>query len=171
MGILIRTCLYKSEPKQCTMSRNHSLSIRCLSFSPPDPFSTLFHSAVRTGLSGSRVMSSSFHLHLANAETQKDEKEEEREVIFPLLPSAGFPQAGRVPLPDHTHAKLALPPTLSFLVLGTLSSCCFKLRHASSHYKPRSTACHLVVFLYLPTPMYIPPYIQLILNRPYLSAS
>lgn len=55
-----------------------------------------------TELSGSRVVSSSFHLHLANAETQKDEKEEEREVIFPLLPSAGFPQAGRVPLPQIT---------------------------------------------------------------------
>ena len=107
-----------------------------------------------TELSGSRVVSSSFHLHLANGEPQKEMKKRRRGKLsyFPLSPfcrvPSGWPCSSTT---DHTHAKLALSPTLSFLVLGTLSSCCFKLRHANSHYKPRSTACHLVVFPHLCT--------------------
>ena len=75
MRILIRMCLYKSEPKLCTMSGNHSLPIKCLSFSPLDPLSTLFHSPVCTEqLNCLDPMLYSFHLHFTNREPQKEMK-------------------------------------------------------------------------------------------------
>ena len=55
--------------------RNHSLPIKCLSFSPLDPLSTLFYSPVCTGrLNCLDPMLYSFHLHFTNREPQKEMK-------------------------------------------------------------------------------------------------
>lgn len=55
--------------------RNHSLPIKCLSFSPLDPLFTLFYSPICTGrLNCLDPMLYSFHLHFTNREPQKEMK-------------------------------------------------------------------------------------------------
>lgn len=162
MGILIRTCLYKSELQtkapwaRAVHNFKESRFVQQMSFLFY-PSSTLhLFPLVCTGWWGSLdSMSSSVHWYLANREPQKDMRKRRRGKLFsPCFLMQGFLQADWVPLPSIALELnwLFFSKTL-LLVLGAFSSCYFRLRHANSHYRPWSIASHHVVCLYLPTPL------------------